>query len=559
MKRNKIYNSMWLVAIMAFLMVAPSCSETELDQEVPHLSSPDNLFKDKAGFEAGLYGIYGLTRVERSGVNVKKKLVGSYNALAVGCMMGGTDVITSSYPRSESQFIVFWQDQLNAENGYLNTIWEWQYKIINAANTIINRAENGTHNLTDEEKNYYVAEARFFRAWAYRHLTYLFGAVPINTEESDGSKIVTDWKRNSLDEVYAFMEKDLKAAVDNLTETPMNDARVSKGTAQHYLTELYICMEQYNDAITVGSDLIDNGAFRLVTERYGKYASEPGVAYMDMFKDGNSNYSEGNTEALWVMPNQLDINGGKGRNIMRREFISDYNKHTGGGLAYSVERGGRGQDRLCATNYMLNDVYDKDANGKVKDDRGSDHAWRKYHVINAADALSKIQAKYPDAAVGDTLWMTTDDDLTVHQMFRVCTRKWDWTRADNVKEALGYNDHVYLRLADTYLLMAEAYQKAGDNGKAAEYINALRNRAHAAPITAADVTVDFIMEERARELYSEEHRRYTLLRNNKWLERTQLYNSLAGTKVTDRDKLYPIPQPFIDANLDNPIENNPGY
>ncbi|MDP4998904.1 MAG: RagB/SusD family nutrient uptake outer membrane protein, partial [Saprospiraceae bacterium] len=123
----------------------------------------------------------------------------------------------------------------------------------------------------------------------------------------------------------------------------------------------------------------------------------------------------------------------------------------------------------------------------------------------------------------------------------------------------SYKDQVYLRLADTYLLLAEAYHKSGDNGSAAQYINALRARANATPIAVAQVDMDFILDERARELFSESQRRYTLLRNGNWMERTMQHNIATKGKISERDKLYPIPQSFIDANLDKEIQNNPGY
>ena len=98
---------------------------------------------------------------------------------------------------------------------------------------------------------------------------------------------------------------------------------------------------------------------------------------------------------------------------------------------------------------------------------------------------------------------------------------------------------------------------------------AIRARANADPITEADLSVDFILDERARELFGEGHRRYHLLRNNKWLERTLLYNDAVNDKdplgwgstgpVSPRDLLLPIPQTVIDANLDAVLPHNPGY
>jgi hypothetical protein len=143
---------------------------------------------------------------------------------------------------------------------------------------------------------------------------------------------------------------------------------------------------------------------------------------------------------------------------------------------------------------------------------------------------------------------------------RPSTRKWDdGTPADNVLSNSTYNDQVYLRLAETYLILAEAQLKAGDASGAAETLNILRVRSNASPVQAADITIDFILDERARELFCEEHRRYSLLRNNKWLERTRLHNALTGPNITERDTLLPIPQSVIDANLTLKMIQNPGY
>jgi hypothetical protein len=73
------------------------------------------------------------------------------------------------------------------------------------------------------------------------------------------------------------------------------------------------------------------------------------------------------------------------------------------------------------------------------------------------------------------------------------------------------------------------------------------------------VTLAFILDERSRELVTEEHRRYTLLRTGTWFDRTKQYNLYAGTKIALRDTILPIPQSVIDANLTKPMEQNPGY
>ena len=114
-------------------------------------------------------------------------------------------------------------------------------------------------------------------------------------------------------------------------------------------------------------------------------------------------------------------------------------------------------------------------------------------------------------------------------------------------------------MAETYLLLAEAQFRLNDLNSAAATINVIRKRANATLITPAQVTLDFILDERSRELITEEHRRYSLLRTGRWFARTQLNNVYAGAKIALRDTLLPIPQSVIDANLTKLMPQNPGY
>ena len=138
------------------------------------------------------------------------------------------------------------------------------------------------------------------------------------------------------------------------------------------------------------------------------------------------------------------------------------------------------------------------------------------------------------------------------------TRKWDYTSAIDPTGPINFNDQPYIRLAETYLLLAEAQFRQGNLTGAAANLNLVRARASASPITPAQVTLDFILDERSRELVTEEQRRYTLMRTGTWLARTKLYNPLAAVAVAARDSLLPIPQAVIDANLTKKMPQNPG-
>ena len=113
-----------------------------------------------------------------------------------------------------------------------------------------------------------------------------------------------------------------------------------------------------------------------------------------------------------------------------------------------------------------------------------------------------------------------------------------------------YLDQYMLRLAETYLLRAEAFLMKGDKEKAANDINEVRNRAHTSEVVASEVTIDYILDERARELVYEEFRRITLGRLGKYVERVRKYNTLNGPRVEDYHELFPIPYSAIEANKD---------
>ena len=125
-----------------------------------------------------------------------------------------------------------------------------------------------------------------------------------------------------------------------------------------------------------------------------------------------------------------------------------------------------------------------------------------------------------------------------------------------------YSSQMALRLAETYLVLAEALHKNGNDEEAADYLNEIRQRANASLIEASDVSIEFILKERSRELITEEHRRYALNRNNLFVEWTVKYNPIIegiGVDIFEHNNLFPIPQSVIDANVGAVMEQNPGY
>ena len=128
-----------------------------------------------------------------------------------------------------------------------------------------------------------------------------------------------------------------------------------------------------------------------------------------------------------------------------------------------------------------------------------------------------------------------------------------------------------MRLSETYLLRAEAHLRKGDLASAAADINVVRERSSGKSITGNEVSLDYLLDERVRELYAEEWRLVTLMRLrevdgvNVFVDRTRRFydNDLAiggfGAGIQDHNRLYPIPQSEIDLNIDGVLEQNPGY
>jgi hypothetical protein len=547
----------FLSIVLVFMLMA-SCSETYLEEDPPNLLTSQLILQDYDGFEALLNGMYNIARHAR------------WQSEKIENAINGVDNFTSNRRRSK----IFWQwGSLNSpDDKDLKETWGWLYEIIYSANNIISYAENEDVDWTggpaspEENKNRIVAEARAVRAWAYRRLAWSWGDVPITTDLV--TTIVTDWERAPVNRVRAQMIADFKWAQQYVPTEASMQGRITKGAVQTFLAETYLTVGKPDSALYWADQVINNPAYQLVTERYGVFQDDPtGSPFGDMYKhtpdEGNQNREDGNTEALWVWQFKLyDPLDGQGHE-MSRAITGEYNliRQDNLSLQFTYARGGRGKSYFTPTRWWVLSYEDQD-------DRAQNYILRKFftlknaeenHPGNGADEL-------PDEtyAYGDTIWLdwSEENDIT-EDNYKVnnfpFSRKGEGTDPNDMAADFAWSDQIYLRLADTYLLKAEALFKLDRPGEAAAVINVIRERSNATPISAGDVTLDFILDERSRELIVEEDRRYTLLRTNKWVERTSLHNHFGGDLITERDTLFPIPQTVIDANLTGPFPQNPGF
>ncbi|MCC9135609.1 RagB/SusD family nutrient uptake outer membrane protein [Pontibacter silvestris] len=521
-----------------------ACKDSFLDEEVLSSYSPETL-RDKAGFEASLVGLY-----NHNSTFYSVSWAQGWPAV----WQVGTDVAWPTQPQG-IEVPYYDYNTLTPLDGAADHTWNWSYTMINNANVIIQNVESpALSGLTDEEKNKINAEARFFRGLAYNVLATAFGGVPLTTEPLTAPK--TDFVRASLEDVNNVILTDLQFAAKYLPAISelqtSKQARANKYMAHQLLAEAYLRIDQPALAEAHADTVINSGEFSLVKNRYGVKANQPGDPFSDMFIYGNQRRSQGNTEAIWVMEaeNPRDVPGGMTDNPQqRRVWQASY--HSRAGMVPADSLGGRGVARLRLSNWLLYDLYDEG------DMRNSKFNIRREFWYNDPDpkysSIYKTKVPYEGA---DTLFIINP-----------YTTKWGHFDPQDVFGYGMWKDFILMRLGETYLLRAEAEFKQGKLGEAAESINELRLRANAPLVSASDITLDFILDERARELIGEENRRFTLMRTGTLVDRATRLNSNIPGLPTNRQivglremhLLMPIPQNEIDLNKDAVLEQNPGY
>lgn len=552
---NIIFKKIIRISLVILLLTA--CSKSILDENPPNILAGETIFKDLAGFESALNGLYNIARH------------GRWQSEKIENAINGVDNMTSNYTRSK--IFYNWEGTNSPADGDLLETFNWLYEIINASNTIIAYSSDAKINWTggsstpDVNKLRVIAEARALRAWAYRRLTYSWGDVPLTLTLETSVK--TDWERSPVLTVRKQAIKDYTFAQQYVPTEASKRGRITKGAIQTLLAEMYLTIGKPDSALYWCDQAISNTAYKLVTARYGVMKTDPnGSAFGDMFKEGNQNREQGNTEALWVfqfeLANAVDPQGSE----LSRALTSNYNLWVIPGkagqtgvkaLTYIAERGGRGKSYFTPTKWWI-DSYEK------QDDRAQNYILRKYFIlsnatVNAPYGADKLPAGY---AFGDTVFCKWAAPITATNW---SLPDWPYSRKSescdpsNMASDFGFYDQIYMRLADTYLLKAEAQLKLGNAAGAAVTINVIRARSKATPVLAANVTIDYILDERSRELFIEEERRGTLLRTHKWYARTKAFNFYGGEKIALRDTLFPIPQDIIDANLTKEFPQNPGW
>jgi starch-binding outer membrane protein, SusD/RagB family len=518
------------------LQTFTACDKSFLEEEVLNAYAPSTL-TDAAGFEASLIGLYN----HQSNLYTKSDDQGWVSVWQVG-----TDIVWPVQPQGiENPYYNY--ATLTPQDRAASYTWRWAYAMINNTNIIISNIENPAITAIPEaQKKQINAEARFFRGFAYNLLATAFGGVPLVSEPLTAPK--TDFVRAPLADVNKLVLDDLLYAAENLPEISSGKAqsRANKYMAHQLLAEVYLRTDEAEKAEEQADLVINSGKFQLITARYGVKANQPGDAFSDMFVYGNQRRSQGNTEGIWVMEaeNPRNVPGGMTNNPQqRRVWGAAY--HNRKGMLPADSLGGRGVARIRLNDWVLYGLYEEG------DMRNSQHNIRREFWYNDPKQADLFGTKVP---------YTGPDTLFIINPY---TTKWGHFDPQDVFGFGMWKDFILMRLGETYLLKAEAHVKQGETDKAAEAVNELRRRAHAPLVSAGDMTLDLILDERVRELLGEENRRLTLMRTRTLVDRALRLNSTAPINpisgLTETHLLLPIPLSEIQLNKDAALEQNTGY
>ncbi|ALW85274.1 carbohydrate-binding protein SusD [Hymenobacter sedentarius] len=543
-----------LLAAALLLLATPSCKDLLNENVVSQVSS--DYITTAAGFDAGVKAVYSSLRDfygRESGMDVT---------------VFGTDTYTFGSDGTY-KYMNQYTTQLDSRTQPIVDIWNAFYVGINTANAVVDQAPNVT-GLDEATKKRRVAEVKFLRAHHYFVLVQMFGPIPLVLAQSTtANKVAT---RTSVKDVYAAIVKDLESALPDLTATTSDYGRVTKGACEHLLARVYLTKAtseaaaptDYDQAATYAQNVIKNYTYKLLPDFANVFAQGAGevndeVIFATQYTSDPTTNGIGNeTHLYYVM--EYDAQAGMKRDIFY----------------------GRPFRRFRPTTYTLNTIFAD----RVNDSRYLKSFRTVYYSNNPGTFTNLFDTSKPSITVqtGDTAIWLPGVELTMAQrakkryqvlvpslyrpnLFPTLTKFLDPLRPD-LQYQPGSRDFLMFRLAETHLIAAEALFKIGKTAEALPFINAVRRRAAfpgketAMLLTASQLTMETIMEERARELLGEMFRWFDLKRWGVLIERVKLYNPDAAPNIkAGKHELRPIPQDQIDRTAGGvaAFPQNPGY
>ncbi|UYQ91687.1 RagB/SusD family nutrient uptake outer membrane protein [Chitinophaga horti] len=553
-------NKAFKYILSGMMLASVSCSKDFLDEKPVSFLSSSNGLVTYADFNAAVNDLYRVVRMEFYTRDENYPFDYLYS----------TDLVFDGQPNTRRHTNLVATFAPSGGNNVPLTHWSTLYKIVAQANTIISRTPGAS--LTDAQKTLLIAKAKFFRAFGYRTLGYLFGGVPLSLEDVTTPK--TDYVRATRAEVYAQCIADLKDAVAGLPAiNTVLDGEISAQAAGHLLAEVYLAAGENQNAVDAATAVISNANVGLMKNRFGTGANNAaGNVYWDLFQPGNQNRKSGNTEGLWVIQMETDIPGGSavstaqaGSYLLERHHAPYVGSLLSNGRnpflwPVSNSSGGRGIGWAVSTKHFSDDIWQSDFNNDIRN--ANINFVRVFTANNPASPLNgqpiNTSAPPPGITVPSRGFYAYQAKSTTPGQHPANLIQNATTGLLKATAGGTYTDQYMFRLAETYLIRAEAYMKLNQPGNAVLDLNAVRSRSNATGVQEAAVNIDYILDERMRELGVEEKRMLTLTRLGLRYDRVKRFNPYYSD-ITTTYNLWPIPADEIERNKDAVLDQNDGY
>lgn len=461
----------FLLAI-AMLFVVTSC-EDYLEEQPSTLIDADYIYTTEGGLKSGVVSLYKFERDRYD--NGTEDYMGAVLMSSRGDLTfsrSGYTGLMGRYERGTSPV-----DQ--GTNFASSLFWKHYYNMANKATAIINAAET-LDGLDDDVRAQILSEAKFFRAHSYFYLYRMYNNIYVTTETitvDNAFDVIND--KSSEEEIFALINSDLNYAIDNLDWID-TFGRVTKGTAKHVKAKVAMWQGDWTEAKNQAVSLIEEGPHSLVASTADVFAGD-----------------RNNSESLFVIQSADDLLGGGGTTMMNANYVTQYFQISG--IEANNEQGGRGFSRVLPNLYLLG-LLAEDPN----DTRDDDTYFRLKYYYTSGDRIGEEVDNY--APITDLDNPSSNYTSYYQRMHPSCIK---FAQEDgNADSYLIRGNVTVYRLAETYLIAAEAIMRS--SGDPLPYINAVRTRAGAAPVTTVDQQT--ILDERARELAFEGQRWFTLKR-----------------------------------------------
>ena len=528
--------------LVSITILSISCSK-RLDLEPPIGLSSVDVYKDADNYEKVIAKLY-------AGMSLSGLHGPSGNPDIVGIDEGFSQYIRVLWNLQElptDHAICRWNDvgipemckmEWSADNSFVKAMYSRIYFQIPIANVFIKESSDESMNdkgFTTEQQNeirIYRAEARFLRALSYYHAMDLFGSVPFVDESTPIGVFYPQQIERA--ELFDWLEDELIAIENTLTSpSQVPYGRASQAAAQSLLAKMYLNAEVYtgtsrwSDCITYCNKVINTGAFALDNNYSNLFMADNHSSSEIIFPicfDGQYTQTWGGTTFLIcaALGSTMDA--------------SDYGMNNG-------------WNGLRATPTFVN----------IFTDSTLDTRW-KFHTSGEKVISGDTVTIYQDVNIGEVL--TNCPDTSGYLVGKFSNLDQMGNPGSHVSLTHSDTDFPMFRLADVYLMLAEASLQNGDAGTALTYMNYIRERAYqGSSYNFSSVTLNDVLEERSKELYWECTRRTDLIRYNKFTGSDLLWSfkggATDGSSVDNRFNLYPLPTYDI-VNNPNLVQNS-GY